>query len=166
LAELRNELRKQTSEAAEIKEQLAQHETELEMTRALLSQRGNARIVGTPQDELASLLRMPNVKAVSLQGSDAAKQAGGILLYDSRTQKIWLYSVNLPESPAGMTYQLWAIHDKPLSVGIFQMDAGKISNLLVKNVLNFSDAKTFAVSLEPSGGRPQPTGPIYLLSRS
>ena len=74
--------------------------------------------------------------------------------------------MNLPECPAGTTYQLWAIYDKPLSIGTFQMDTGDTSHLLVKKVLNFANAKTFAVSLEPSGGRPQPTGPMYLLSRS
>jgi anti-sigma-K factor RskA len=166
LAELRNELQQRTNEAAESKEQLAQREAELEETRIQLSQQGSTRTVGTPQDELATLLRTPSAKAVSLTGSDMAKRAAGFLLYDSRTQKVWLYSMNLPESPAGTTYQLWAIHDKPMSIGTFQMDRGETAHLLVKKLPSFMDAKTFAVSLEPSGGRPQPTGPIYLLSRS
>ena len=166
LAELRNELQQRTNEAAEAKEQLAQREAELDETRVQLSQQGGARTVGTPQDELATLLRIPNVKAVSLTGSELAKRAAAFLLYDSRTQKVWLYSVNLPECPAGTTYQLWAVHDRPISIGTFQMDTGETAHLLVKKVLNFTDAKTFAVSLEPSGGRPQPTGPMYLLSRS
>jgi anti-sigma-K factor RskA len=95
-----------------------------------------------------------------------AKRAAGFLLYDSQTQKVWLYSVNLPECPAGMTYQLWAFHDKPMSIGTFHMDRGETAHLLVKKMPSFTNAKTFAVGLEPSGGRPQPTGPIYLLSRS
>ena len=166
LAELRNEMQQRVNEAAEAKEQLAQRDAELEEIRVQLSQRGSTRTVRTPQDELATLLRIPNVKAVSLTGSDMAKRAAGFLLYDSRTQKIWLYAVNLPECPTGMTYQLWAIHDKPMSIGTFHMETGETAHLLVKKVLSFTDAKTFAVSLEPSGGRPQPTGPMYLLSRS
>lgn len=166
LAELRNEMQQRTNEATEAKEQLAQREAELEEIRIQLSQRESARTVRTPQDELASLLRIPNVRVVSLTGSDMAKRAAGFLLYDSQTQKVWLYSVNLPECPAAMTYQLWAIHDKPVSIGIFHMDRGETAHLLVKKVPSFTDAKTFAVSLEPSGGRPQPTGPMYLLSRS
>ena len=166
LAELRNEIQQRMNEAAEAKGQLAQRETELEETRVLLSQRAGARLAGTPQDELATLLRIPNVKAVSLTGSDMAKRAAGFLLYDSRTQKVWLYSVNLPECPTGTTYQLWAIHDRPMSIGTFHMDRGDTAHLLVKKVPSFTDAKTFAVSLEPSGGRPQPTGPMSLLSRS
>ncbi len=166
LAELRNELQQRTNEATEAKEQLAQREAELEETRVQLSHRGGARTVGTPQDEFATLLRIPNVKAVSLTGSDMAKQAAGFLLYDSQAQKVWLYSVNLPENPKGTTYQLWAIRDKPVSVGIFHLDTGETAHLLMKKIPSFTDAKTFAVSLEPSGGRPQPTGPMYLLSRS
>lgn len=166
LAELRNEMQQRMNEAAEAKEQLMQREAELEEARVQLSQRGGARSVGTPQDELATLLRIPDVKAVSLTGSDMAKRAAGFLLYDSRTQKIWLYSVNLPECPTGTTYQLWAIHDKPVSIGTFHMDTGETAHLLVKKAPSFTAAKTFAVSLEPSGGRQQPTGPMYLLSRS
>jgi anti-sigma-K factor RskA len=166
LAELRNEIQQRANEAAGAKEQLAQREAELEETRAQLSQRGSARPVETPRDELATLLRIPNVKAVSLTGSELAKRAAGFLLYDSRTQKVWLYSVNLPECPAGTTYQLWAMYDKPMSIGTFQLDTGETAHLLVKKVPSFMDAKTFAVSLEPSGGRPQPTGQMYLLSRS
>ena len=164
--ELHTDLQQRTNEAAEAKEQLARRETELEEIRVQLSQQGGARTVGTPQDELASLLRIPNVKAVSLTGSEMAKRAVGVLLYDSRTQKLWLYTVNLPESPPGTTYQLWAINDKPISIGTFQMDTGETAHLLVKKVLSFTDGKTFAVSLEPSGGSLQPTGPMYLLSRS
>lgn len=166
LAELRNELQQRTNDAAEAKEQLAQREAELEETRVLLSQPGNTRTAETPQDEFSTLLRTPNVKAVSLTGSDMAKRATGFLLYDSRTQKIWLYSINLPESLTGTTYQLWAIRDKPVSIGTFNMDTGETAHLLVKKAPSFVDAKTYAVSLEPSGGRPQPTGPIYLLSQS
>jgi hypothetical protein len=166
LAELRNALQQRTNDAAEAKEQLAQREAELEEARDQLSQRSSGHTVEAPQDEFAALLRIPNAKAVSLAGSDLAKQAMGFLLYDSRTQKIWLYSVNLPESPTGTTYQLWAIQDKPVSIGTFRVDTGETTHLLVKKVLNFTLAKTFGVSLEPSGGRSQPTEPMYLLSRS
>jgi flagellar basal body-associated protein FliL len=114
LAKLRNDIQQRTNEAAEAKEQLAQREAELEDTRVQLSQQRSVRTVRPPQDELATLLRIPNVRVVSLTGSDMAKRAAGFLLYDSQTQKVWLYSVNLPECPAGMTYQLWAIHDKPI----------------------------------------------------
>lgn len=164
LGQFREELQRRTAEATELKDQLIQREAELEDMRFQLTQRGGR--TRTPHDELATVLRNPDVKAVSLTGSDMAKHASGLLLYDARTQKAWLYSVNLPECPNGMIYQLWAIHEKPVSIGTFHMDSGETAHLLVKQVPNFMSAKKFAVSLEPSGGRPQPTGAIYLASHS
>lgn len=160
LAELRDNMQRRTTDVAELKDQLIQREAELDNLRNQLtsaSRRGRAT-----QDELASLLRAPDIHAVSLSGSDMAKEAGGVLLFDPRTQKIWLYAVNLPECPNGMTYQLWAITDKPMSVGTFHMDAGETAHMLVKRLPDFRRVRQFSVSLEPSGGRSQPTGPIYL----
>ncbi len=166
LEQLKDELHRRTSDMAELKDLLIQRETELEDAKIQLTRRGGTYRARTPQDDLAVLLRTPDVKAVSLAGTDMAKQAAGVLLYDARTQKAWLYSVNLPECPNGTTYQLWAIHEKPVSVGMFHMDSGETAHLLVKSLPNFMSAKKFAVSLEPPGGRPQPTGPFYLVSQS
>lgn len=161
---LRDELQHRMLEANELKDQLIQRETELEDTRMQLTQRGIRP--RTPHDELAALMRAPDMKVVTLAGTDMAKNAAGVLLYDVRTQKVWLYSVNLPECPSGTTYQLWAIHDKPVSVGMFHMESGETAHLLVKQLPTFTSAKRFAVSLEPPGGRVQPTGPLYLVSHS
>ena len=151
LAELRDDMQRRTTDLAELKDQLIHHEAELDNLRNQLtsaSRRGRAT-----QDELASLLRAPDIHAVSLSGSDMAKEAGGVLLFDPRTQKIWLYAVNLPECPNGMTYQLWAITDKPVSVGTFHMDLGETAHMLVKRLPDFTRVRQFSVSLEPSGGR-------------
>ncbi len=165
MAQIRDELQRRTSDVVELKDQLIQRETELEDTKIQLAQRGGQR-ARTQQDELAVLLRTRDIKAVSLAGTDMAKQAAGVLLYDARTQKVWLYSVNLPECPNGTAYQLWAIHEKPISVGMFHMGIGETAHLLVKQLPTFMSAKKFAVSLELLGGRVQPTGPLYLVSQS
>lgn len=165
LAQMQEVLQRSTSYMAELKDQLIQREAEVEGLKIQLAERGGQR-PRTPQDELAVLLRTPDVKAVAMAGTDMAKQAAGMLFYDARSQRVWLYSVNLPESPNGTTYQLWAIHEKPISVGLFHLDSGETANLLVKSLPNFMGAKKFAVSLEPPGGRPQPTGPLYLVSHS
>ena len=165
LTQTKEELQRRTADMAELKDKLIQQETELEDTKMELAQRSSPR-TRMPQDELAALLRTPDVKAVSLIGTEMAKQATGVLLYDMRTQKVWLYSVNLPECPNGTTYQLWAMHDRPVSVGMFHMDSGETAHLMVKSLPSFMSAKKFAVSLEPPGGRPQPMGPLYLVSQS
>ena len=165
LAQSREELERRAMEIVELKDQLIQREAELEVAIAQLTEQGT-KPVRVPQDELAALLRTPNAKAIALSGTEMTKQASGMLLYDSRTQKAWLYTLNLPECPNGMTYQLWAIGEKPVSIGTFHVGAAETSHVFVKPFRDFMSAKTFSVSLEPDGGRPQLTGPVYLLSHS
>lgn len=161
-SELQTTLQRRAYETAELRDQLIEREMDLETAHAHLASRRGARI---PQDELADLMRQPDAKVVSFTGSEVARQASAMLIYDDRTQKGWLYSANLPESSSGTTYQLWAIDEKPKSLGTFHMTAGQTANLLVKRIPEFGRAEKFAISLEPSGGRPEPTGPIYLISR-
>lgn len=159
LAELQADLQRKANDAAELKTQLLDRDVELETAREQL----NAAMRGkVPQDELAALLRRPDAKVVSLAASDVAKGASGVLLYNPATQKIWLYSANLPECPTGTSYQLWAIDQRPVSVGTFHIDAGQMAHVMVKRLPDFEKARKFAVSLEPAGGRPEPSGPIYL----
>jgi anti-sigma-K factor RskA len=163
LAELQVDAQQKANDAIELKTQLMEREIELEAARAQLI----AAVRGkSPQDELATLLRQPDAKVVTLAGSDIAKRASAVLLFNPTTQKVWLYSTNLPECPRGTAYQLWAIDQKPVSGGTFHMDAGETAHLLVKRLPEFEKAKKFAVSLEPAGGRLQPSGPIYLYGQT
>jgi hypothetical protein len=159
LTDLQTEVQRKASDAMELKSQLLDRDVELETVREQLNTAMRGKF---PQDEFAALLRRPDAKVVSLAASDMAKGASGVLLYNPATQKVWLYSANLPECPSGTSYQLWAIDQRPVSVGTFHVDAGEMAHLLVKRLPNFEKARKFAVSLEPAGGRSQPTGPIYL----
>jgi|SRR5690348_8200379 Anti-sigma-K factor rskA len=163
LAELQVDAQQKANDAIELKNQLIEQEVELEAARAQLTDAMRGKV---PQDELATLLRQPDAKVVTLAGSDIAKRASAVLLFNPTTQKVWLYSANLPECPRGTAYQLWAIDQKPVSGGTFHMDAGETAHLLVKRLPEFEKAKKFAVSLEPAGGRPQPSGPIYLFGQT
>lgn len=164
LAKIQDELQHRTSDLEELKDQLTQRDSQLEDLQARLSQR-SGRLALTPQHELATLLRLPNAKAISLPGTEHAKQAVGMVLYDDRAQKVWFYSVNLPECPIGTTYQLWAIQEKPISVGLFRVSGGMSTVLLTKPLASVDSATHFSVSLEPRGGRPEPTGQLFLESQ-
>ena len=164
LAETLEEFRRQAAAMAELKDQLIQREAELDGANAQLAQQ-TPRQRFTPQDELAALLRAPAVKAVALAGTEMSRHASGTLFYDDRTKRTWLYALNLPANPNGTTYQLWAMYERPSPVGVFQIGTGTTSQILVKPLPTFLSAKKFAVSLEPSGGSPEPTGPLYLLSQ-
>ncbi|HET9844103.1 MAG TPA: anti-sigma factor [Nitrospira sp.] len=159
LAELQVDAQRKANDAIELKSQLMEREVELEDLREQLTSAGR----GKGQDELAMLLRRPDATVVTLAGSDVAKTASALLLYNPATEKVWLYSANLPECPKGTAYQLWAIDKKPVSLGTFHMDAGQTAHLLVRRVREFEKSKRFAVTLEPRVGSPRPNGPIYLV---
>ena len=74
-------------------------------------------------------------------------------------------AANLAALPAGKTYQLWLIptEGKPISAGVFNPDAQGAGTILLPPLPEGVVAKAFAVTVEPSGGVPQPTGPIVLV---
>lgn len=166
LARLRTEVTSRIGSLSEIRDTLAGREAELEQLRAQLAQReqgtGSLRKALAQRDEMLAFLQSPRVKVLTLAGLERAKSAGALLLYDAESKKAFFYAFNMPPLPAGKTYQLWAILDKPISAGTFGTNAGHKSLLTIKTLPDPSRITKFAVSLEPEGGRPQPTGEIYL----
>ena len=161
---LKSELEQRATEAAELRDQLLQREAELDDAQIRLTQHETSlQRLARQSDEFSGLFKNPSSKIVSLSGSEMAKAAGAFLLYDPSTKKAWLYAFNLPALPNGKVYQLWAIDDKPVSAGIFGLDTGQKARMLIKNLAEFSRMKKFAVTVEPDGGRPEPTGAIYLI---
>jgi anti-sigma-K factor RskA len=67
---------------------------------------------------------------------------------------------NVPSPPAGHDYQLWVLDPgalAPMNGGLLNPGAGP-ENFTVAPPT--TESVGFAVSLEPAGGRPEPTGPI------
>jgi anti-sigma-K factor RskA len=144
---------------------LEAREAELADLRAQFAQqkeRGPLNKTQRPGDEMTAFLRGSNIHVVSLSGSDEAKSAGGLLLFDPSSRRAFLYAFNMPPLPPGKTYQLWAILDKPVSAGIFGTEPGNKSRVFIQRLPELSRTKKFAVTVEPEGGRPEPTGPILL----
>jgi len=73
---------------------------------------------------------------------------------------------DLPPPPPGRTYQLWTIEGgKPVSAGTFATsDAGQARHAIATSA-QLGDAIFLAVTVEPAGGVPQPTGPIVMAQR-
>jgi len=98
-----------------------------------------------------------------LHGTDMAKNAYALVFVEPDTRRGFFYANNLPELPAGKTYQLWIITDKPVSIGVFSLDRGRKGRMMLQNMPEVGKIQKFAVSMEPAGGRPQPTGSIHLV---
>ena len=67
-------------------------------------------------------------------------------------------------APKDKSYQLWLVpmDGKPISAGVLSAPSGPIDHWMMKLPQGVA-AKAFAVTLEPSGGMPQPTGPMVLV---
>nr|MBI3613069.1 anti-sigma factor [Nitrospirota bacterium] len=135
-------------------ELLAKHQEQIETIQA-------ARL-GKPAEEIARIFSSPYSRMATLSGTDVAKNAYAMVFVEPDTRRGFFYANNLPALPAGKTYQLWVITDKPVSAGVFSLDRGRKGRVMIQNVPDVTKIQKFAVSLEPDGGRPQPTGSIYL----
>ena len=113
--------------------------------------------------QMIAFLEDPNVVIINLVNTQPDLTAVGRVLWNTQDDRAMFCGINLPKPPEGKTYQLWAIGGgDPMSAGIFNVnDFGK--NVIMLDSLNdLGDIKQFAVSLEPAGGVPLPTGKIYL----
>lgn len=169
LGSLREEVGHRLGDIGEVRDELTRRAAELDRLRVLLAQKeqdaAGLRKTLAQRDEMLDFLRSPHVKVVSLAGLEGAKSAGALLLFDPGSKKAFFYGFNMPPLPAGKTYQLWAIVDKPVSAGTFGTDAGAKSRLIIRSIPELSRITKFAVSVEPEGGQLQPTGDIYLMGQ-
>lgn len=71
-----------------------------------------------------------------------------------------LVASRLPEPPPGSVYQLWLIHDRrPMPAGTFRPEDGRV---LVSLRGRPAGADAVAVTVEPRGGSPAPTGDVVV----
>jgi anti-sigma-K factor RskA len=103
------------------------------------------------------------VKRVELRGQPAAPQAGA-RAYWSRSRGVYFVASNLPPVPSGKEYQLWFVTPTgPVSASVFKPDDRGGAELIGAVPPGMADPNAMAVTLEPAGGVPLPTGPFYLV---
>jgi anti-sigma-K factor RskA len=108
------------------------------------------------------LLSDPAARVVALRGSGPSTEAWGRLVWHD-AKGGYLAVTSLPAAPAGKVYELWTISGgQPHPAGLFTVDAsGRATHPVAPTR---SPVDVFAVTLEPAGGVPAPTGPIVLAS--
>jgi anti-sigma-K factor RskA len=145
-----------------------------EAARAREEQQHAARQVATLEQQLAVLqataatatqtrtvLAAADLSRVDLAGQNPAPRAVGRVFW-SPTQGLVFTATNLPPLPPGQVYQLWVVADEPISAGIAQPGTSGDFSVVATPVAP-ATPKAFAVTIEPAGGRPAPTGPMFLL---
>ena len=155
--------------AANLKLQL--DDVELRLVDAVMKLQASEMQVANASAEVTAvrtnlaLLSAPDVQDLKLSGKAPAADATG-RAFVSRTRGLLFAASNLPQLPGDRTYQLWFLtRGAPVSAGIVKPDPqGNITAAF--DALPDAPVPTgFAVSVEPEGGVPAPTGAIYLVTQ-
>jgi anti-sigma-K factor RskA len=103
------------------------------------------------------------VRTVTLAGLEAAPRASGHTYVSPQSRDALFFAHDLPALPSGKTYELWYIAGgKPVAAGTFSVDPRGSGSLQVKGVPDVAGIQAWAVTIEPAGGVPQPTGAMVL----
>lgn len=138
---------------AQVSRQLADTRSQLEGTTTELAR---ARFE-------SELLSAPDSHTADLTGTELAQTARAKLVFSDTTGEAVLVAAQLPPAPAGKAYQLWYIAGgKPLPGSVFTTDGSGRGELRERIPPEGRRAEVFAVTLEPAGGLPAPSGEIYL----
>jgi anti-sigma-K factor RskA len=111
-----------------------------------------------------AVLTAPDLTQVDLQGQQpVAPQASGRAFY-SRTRGLVFTASDLPPLRTGRTYQLWLVTAQaPVSAGLFDIDNGGRVTQTFSTAPDVARPVAIAVTEEPAGGVPAPTGDKYLV---
>lgn len=113
---------------------------------------------------VAELLTSPETQRVLLkQATESAHPEGRVYYHPNRG--LLFYASNLPAAPTDHTYQLWLVpaEGAPISAGVFQPNARGDASVVLPKLPSGVAAKAFAVTVEPAGGVPEPSGPKVLI---
>jgi anti-sigma-K factor RskA len=114
--------------------------------------------------ERIAVLSAPDAIQIKLAGQpDAPKASASVVM--SPTKGMVLTAVNLPQLAAGKIYQLWVVTKQaPVSIGTFEVAAdGSVTGTMPLTPGASTDPVAIAVTIEPAGGVPAPTGPKVLV---
>ncbi|MBI3578699.1 MAG: anti-sigma factor [Ignavibacteriales bacterium] len=133
----------------------------------------NAQIVALQDEvqrrgEVLKILQSQRIDMVLMNGLEVNPAGYGKIIWDPVKKTAIFQVANLPVVPQGKDYQLWIIKNKkPVSAGVFavtsEKEGGSYFKVMSLEVNERKDFDAFAVTLEPKGGVPQPTGAMYLL---
>jgi anti-sigma-K factor RskA len=147
-------------------ERLARTEAALQAARQTLavaqSQMAAAQSVADRVTGQLDVVSAGDAVRVDLKGQPAAPAAGG-RVYWSRSRGTTFIAANLPPLDAGRVYQLWFVTTgPPVSAALVTPDAAGRFETVVPSPAGI-EPTAFALTVEPAGGSPGPTGAMLLV---
>jgi anti-sigma-K factor RskA len=111
----------------------------------------------------ARVLESDDVQMMLLGGKSPQPGARGRVFWSPGAKRGILVASNLGALPTDHQYELWVfLNGKPVNAGVFDADASGHA-LFESTVFPEPGAQNFAVTIEPRGGLPAPSGPAVLV---
>jgi anti-sigma-K factor RskA len=124
------------------------------------------RISLAEKEAALELLGSPGTQLVQLAAQGDVPYRASALVNSPREEGLVLASSLEPQP--GKDYQLWLIRgDRKISAGLLPTDEAGLPTLarISPDLLGEGPPDAFAITVEPAGGMPQPTGPIVLVGK-
>lgn len=147
-------------------DRLGRAEAALQSVRQELAQaesrRASAESVVDRATQRLAIIAAADVVRIDLKGQASAPTAAG-RVYWSRSRGVTFTASNLPQLNAGRIYQLWFVTaGAPVSAGLVSPDPAGGSDAMLPGVAGV-EPTAFALTVEPAGGSPGPTGAMLLV---
>jgi len=116
------------------------------------------------KERILNVVNSPGIQLVKLDGLEASPSSKGTVYWAPAQNKAVVAIFDLPAPPSDKDYQLWMLRgNQPVDAGILPVsDSGQVVSSF-DTISDGANLAAFAVTLEPKGGVPQPTGQMYLL---
>lgn len=116
------------------------------------------------RSHLTRAMLSPDVHVIRLEPLAPAPQAAGIVTLSQAARTAAFQAAGLPPVPPDRIYELWWIGSRsgPLKAGLFRVSPLGDASILATMPPEGEKLLASAVTLEPAGGVPKPTGAAYL----
>jgi anti-sigma-K factor RskA len=126
-------------------------------------ERGRAEQTLAEREATLAAVSAPAVRVIDMASAEQP-QPGGRMFWDPRTDRWTFFAHGLPAVGQGREYQLWLITPgaRKISAGTFRPGARGEATVQATYALPADSLSAVAVTEEPAGGLPQPSGPIVI----
>jgi len=140
--------------------------TQLRNTLAGIRQEYGAEHIQLQQArDIVSTLTATDAMRVTLLAAKTPPQPQGKAFYVRDRSSLIFLATNMPSLPPGKAYELWLIPvtGAPVPAGVFKPDAHGSAMVLNPPLPPRTEAKAFAITVEPEQGSPAPTSQPVML---
>ncbi len=137
-----------------------------QQTAALARDRGRLESTLAEREATLAALAGPEVRVISL-ASTQQRAPSGRMFWNPARRRYTFFAYNLPQVNPGREYQLWLITPGgPVAAPTFRPGRDGVASVEGAYDLPNEQIRAIAVTEEPAGGVPQPTGEVLIVGNA